>query len=125
MATKTLSGGARVDWHPERLLRRLNKSLEQRFEQEAQRLEARVKDNISVPTATSGPSAEGGFPHMDKGELVAGISHQVFWTGDVLTFVVSSSAPHTPYLEFGGRSFLRRTLAEEWKTTKRNLTKRL
>lgn len=125
----------RFVWHPRRFKKVLENSLDKRMAQMGRYLVRKVRENISTPTATYGPSRPGEFPHLVTGRLKESIFYRVEPTGRHVSkigykekrVIIGTDLKYGLYHEYTtGRSFLRRTFAEEapflkatlWKGTK-------
>lgn len=60
---------------------------------------SRIRQNISQPTRTLGPSLPGAFPHADTGSLRKSVTYRIDETE--LSCRVGSDIEYAPYLELG------------------------
>lgn len=123
------TSGARIVWQPEKLVKRVKAVMEQRLKEAGPAVANQVKQNLSVPTATAGPSSPGDFPHAETGNLRDSVFWKIVSDRKGLAMFVGASAKdgsgfdYAMYHEFvSGRSYLRRTLAEMWPGLQRRLT---
>ena len=87
------------------------RDIDGRLEKAGQEVVAQMRQNISKPTATLGPSRPGEFPHKDTADLSRKLSSHA--SGGELTIV--SGSEHSLAMELGthdtaARPFFMRTL---------------
>lgn len=114
--------GATIKWHLPPLWRKLKKELRKRANRVGVKLVNQIQENISVSTRDHGPSKPGEYPHLDTGALRASIFHRLVDQGVAWQILVGSPLPYAVFLEYNGRSFLRRTLHEMWHEVLTDLT---
>lgn len=122
----------RFTWNRRNFKKLLEDSLDGRMENLGRYLVRKVRQNISIPTATYGPSSPGEFPHLDSGDLKKSIFYDVRPTGKSVwkigykekRLIVGTDLRYGLYHEYQtGRSFLRRTFNEELPFLRRTLWK--
>lgn len=99
-----------LKWYGNSQLKALEQALDIRLLAAGEYARSKIVRNISTGTASHGPSKKGEYPHADTGTLRKSIVVQQVVKGEVR---VGTSVKYAAYLEFGGRSFLRRTIIEE------------
>lgn len=109
----------KITIRPEVALKMARTEMRKRVAKAAEYLVSKIKQNLSIPTRTAGPSQPGEFPHADTGRL----RNDIYWrfVDDVIA-QAGSNLDYALRLEYEmDRSFLRRTLWEEWPTLRRIL----
>lgn len=104
-----------LEWHGEEVEKLLRKA-DLGMQAAAQHLRNRTVKNISIPTATEGPSAPGEMPHADTGRLKQSI--QVAKYGEH-EYGVETDVEYGLIHETGVRPFMRPTMLQEFEMMKR------
>lgn len=123
------TSGTKIVWRPEKVIAHVRQAMEQRLRELGPEVQARVKANVSVPTATAGPSSPGDFPHAETFNLRDSIWWKVVSERKGAALFVGADAKDASGFDYGlfheftsGRSYLRRTLAEMGAEINRRLT---
>jgi len=105
----------RIEWFDRQIRNQMNITFEQRLDILAQLVRDKIVANLSLPVERSGRtvvkrSSPGEFPRAETTRLM----RDIFWDrSGRLKRRVGTTLDYGLYLELKGRSFLRRTLAEE------------
>jgi len=112
-----------VRWLGKQVTDKLEAEFDRRIQTLCEELRGRIVKNISVPTATNGPSRPGEFPHADTGRL----RQTIFWKKvGKLRYVLGTPLYYGMLHEFKtGRSFLRRTTIENQALIRRILVSKV
>jgi len=106
--------GARIkNWQADKALGDVKAKMRLRMSLVGEMVASKIRENISDPTRTAGPSLPGAFPHADTGRLRNSIEYAV--DDDGLSVRVGTNVEYGGYLELGtdkmeARPFLEKTI---------------
>lgn len=121
----------RMVFYLRRFSKEMRKEMGLRIEELGKEAVRQVKQNISTPTASAGPSSEGQMPHMDSGLLQESIYTEASEDKKGPFAIVATDVkapedgfPYGWYWEFGKRPFLRPTVDGMGRTIRKFVTTR-
>lgn len=104
--------GGKIKWFGDKLSKHVKTQYVKKLHLMSEYVRTRTVLNISIPTATYGPSKPGEYPHADTGRMRNDVFRNV--NANELYAIVATSLDYGKKHEiFTGRSWLRRTLKEQ------------
>jgi len=100
-----------TSWHGPAAVSSIRRAMAAKFDRIGSMLVRRMRENIGVSTAQSGPSRPGEYPHKDTGELQNSLEYHASPEG----LELEADAPHAAIVEIK-RPYMRRTIDENLPT---------